>query len=70
MYNMYQLDAFVQSSPADQDIINHYKLQFGASLSGHGGGNKSLKKHEELETPTYTTSIPPNVTVSTNNNHQ
>jgi hypothetical protein len=24
---MYQLDAFTQSCPADQDIINHYKLQ-------------------------------------------
>lgn len=61
---MYQLDAFVQSSPADQDIINHYKLQIGGNMSG---GNKSMKKHEELETPTYTTSIPPTVT---NNNHQ
>lgn len=48
MYHMYQLDAFVQSCPADQDIINHYKLQQGAKL----------KKHEELETPTFTTSIP------------
>lgn len=27
MLNMYQLDAFTQSCPADQDIINHYKLQ-------------------------------------------
>lgn len=27
MYHMYQLDAFTQSCPADQDIINHYKLQ-------------------------------------------
>jgi hypothetical protein len=50
MHNMYQLDAFTQSCPADQDIINHYKLQIGARM----------KKHEELETPTYTTSIPVN----------
>jgi len=50
MHNMYQLDAFTQSCPADQDIINHYKLQIGTKL----------KKHEELETPTYTTSIPVN----------
>ncbi|XP_034118796.1 chloride intracellular channel Clic [Drosophila nasuta] len=48
MYHMYQLDAFTQSCPADQDIINHYKLQ--QSLK--------MKKHEELETPTFTTSIP------------
>jgi chloride intracellular channel protein 2 len=27
MANMYSLDAFSQSCPADQDIINHYKLQ-------------------------------------------
>ena len=27
MYHMYHLDAFTQSCPADQDIINHYKLQ-------------------------------------------
>lgn len=27
MHNMYQLDAFTQSCPADQDIINHYKQQ-------------------------------------------
>jgi len=48
MANMYNLDAFTQSCPADQDIINHYKLQQGVKM----------KKHEELETPTYTTSIP------------
>jgi len=48
MSNMYQLDAFTQSCPADQDIINHYKLQQGTKM----------KKHEELETPTFTTSIP------------
>lgn len=51
MYHMYHLDAFTQSCPADQDIINHYKLQQGAKM----------KKHEELETPTYTTSIPENI---------
>lgn len=51
MYHMYHLDAFTQSCPADQDIINHYKLQQGAKM----------KKHEELETPTYTTSIPDNI---------
>lgn len=55
MSNMYQLDAFTQSCPADQDIINHYKLQQGTKM----------KKHEELETPTYTTSIP----VEANNSH-
>nr|BAM19278.1 chloride intracellular channel [Papilio polytes] len=48
MYHMYQLDAFTQSCPADQDIINHYKLQQALKM----------KKHEELETPTFTTSIP------------
>jgi len=48
MYNMYQLDAFTQSCPADQDIINHYKNQQGVTM----------KKHEELEMPTFSTSIP------------
>uniref|UniRef100_A0A1B6FT17 CLIC N-terminal domain-containing protein n=1 Tax=Cuerna arida TaxID=1464854 RepID=A0A1B6FT17_9HEMI len=48
MYHMYQLDAFTQSCPADQDIIHHYKLQ----------QMLKMKKHEELETPTFTTSIP------------
>lgn len=32
MYHMYQLDAFTQSCPADQDIINHYKLQIVSKL--------------------------------------
>ncbi|CAB3376525.1 Hypothetical predicted protein [Cloeon dipterum] len=54
MYHMYQLDAFTQSCPADQDIINHYKLQ----------QNVKMKKHEELETPTFTTSIPVNVDIN------
>jgi len=48
MKSMYELDAFGQSVPADQDIINHYKLQQGVKVA----------KHEELETPTYTTTIP------------
>ncbi|CAG0918573.1 unnamed protein product [Notodromas monacha] len=48
MATMYNLDAFIQSCPADQDIINHYKLQQGVKM----------KKHEELETPTFTTSTP------------
>ena len=52
MRNMYQLDAFVQSCPADQDIINRYKLQIGSAASA------GLKKREELETPTYTMTIP------------
>jgi chloride intracellular channel protein 2 len=48
MYNMYQLDAFTQSCPADQDIINHYKNQQGVKM----------KKHEELEMPTFSTDVP------------
>lgn len=53
MYNMYLLDAFTQSCPFDQDIINHYKLQQGTKRT----------KHEELETPTFTRSIPPSIEV-------
>jgi len=56
MRNMYQLDAFVQSCPADQDIINHYKLQISATAGGQPPSIR--KKHEELETPTYTMTIP------------
>jgi len=48
---MYQLDAFTQSNPADQDIINIYRNQQG--LNG--------KKREQLESPSYTTSIPANL---------
>lgn len=55
MGHMYQLDAFTQSCPADQDIINHYKLQ----------QNTKVNKHEELETPTFTTSLPAEL----NNHH-
>ncbi|XP_008484526.1 chloride intracellular channel exc-4-like [Diaphorina citri] len=54
MKHMYELEAFTQSCPADQDIINHYKLQQGMKM----------KKHEELEMPSFTTNIP--VEVSTN----
>ncbi|CAH0769920.1 unnamed protein product [Bemisia tabaci] len=32
MLHMYQLDAFTQSCPADQDIINHYKLQQASKI--------------------------------------
>ncbi|XP_060851231.1 chloride intracellular channel Clic isoform X1 [Rhopalosiphum padi] len=53
MLHMYQLDAFTQSCPADQDIVNHYKQQQNLMLQ-----NVKMKKHEELETPTFTTSIP------------
>merc|ERR1712061_91390 len=45
---MYKLDAFTQSCPADQDIINTYKLQLGTKMS----------KREELEAPTYTNTVP------------
>jgi len=48
---MYQLDAFIQSNPADQDIINVYKNQQGMMT----------KKHEELENPSYTTSVPASI---------
>lgn len=59
MGHMYQLDAFTQSCPADQDIINHYKLQQGTKVN----------KHEELETPTFTTSLPAAVAGDQNNCH-
>jgi len=69
MYHMYQLDAFTQSCPADQDIINHYKLQQVRKLAFQFNlylihfifcylQSLKMKKHEELETPTFTTSIP------------
>lgn len=49
---MYQLDAFTQSCPADQDIIHMYKMQ------QQKGGFERTKSHEELETPTFTTTLP------------
>jgi len=49
---MYQLDAFTQSCPADQDIIHMYKMQQQlGSFAKH-------KSREELETPSYTTTVP------------
>ena len=50
MHTMYSLDAFVQSCPADQDIINLYNLQIRTP--------NVLKKHEQLEKPTYTMNVP------------
>ncbi|GBP22449.1 Chloride intracellular channel exc-4 [Eumeta japonica] len=69
MYHMYQLEAFINSCPADQDIINHYKLQqlapkqFGTSPTmGRARAEDTaalkMKQHEELETPTFTSTIP------------
>lgn len=49
---MYELDAFTQSCPADQDIIHMYKQQQTVLAR--------MKSHEELENPTYTTSVPAN----------
>ncbi|XP_022652549.1 chloride intracellular channel exc-4-like isoform X1 [Varroa jacobsoni] len=48
MGQMYALDAFTQSCPADQDIINHYKQQMHVKPT----------RHEELEAPTFTNSLP------------
>lgn len=48
MGTMYTLDAFTTSCPADQDILSHYKMQQGTKMS----------RREELETPTYTNSVP------------
>ena len=44
MGQMYTLDAFTTSCPANQDILSHYKMQQGAKMY----------RQEELETPTYT----------------
>ena len=51
---MYELDAFTQSCPADQDIIKHYEGQQGKKMSGR----------EELGTPTFSTSIPSAVKIT------
>ncbi|CAH0564814.1 unnamed protein product [Brassicogethes aeneus] len=48
MSNMYELEAFRQSCPADQDIISHIKNQLGIKTTAR----------IELETPVFTTSIP------------
>lgn len=54
---MYQLDAFVQSCPADQDIIHVYKMQKMAPSNTL----TRKKSREELEEPTYTTSVPESI---------
>lgn len=48
MSNMYELEAFSHSCPADQDIISHIKNQLGLRT----------KARIELETPIHSTSIP------------
>jgi len=48
---MYELDAFVQSCPADQDIIHMYKMQ-------QMMWTQKSKSREELETPTFTNTVP------------
>jgi chloride intracellular channel protein 2 len=50
-HEMYHLDAFSQSCPADQDIINHYKLQQGTKMT----------KREELESPSFSNTVPTSV---------
>lgn len=57
MKEMYQLDAFNQSNPADQDIINVYKQTVNKTM----GFNRKQGRNEELEPPSYTTSIPDGV---------
>jgi len=55
---MYQLDAFGQSCPADQDIIQMYKMQ-----QTHAGMQLlRMESKEELEKPSYTTTVPSNIT--------
>ena len=49
---MYKLEAFTASCPADQDIIHFYKMQQA------GAGFIRMKSHEELESPSFTTSVP------------
>lgn len=44
---------FYQSCPADQDIIHMYKMQ-----QLYTNTLEKRKSREELETPTYTTTIP------------
>lgn len=51
MYHMYNLEAFRVSCPADQDIINHYKLKQRVKIAAR----------EELEEPSMSTSVPDNV---------
>lgn len=50
---LYQLDAFTQSCPADQDIINHYKLQqvidFFSFLNRHFFQLENSVKSENIQ---------------------
>ena len=65
---MYQLDAFLQSNPADQDITNIYKVSDSDSDDDNDSDNDDdyyqdqlgikTVKHEELASPRYTTSVP------------
>ncbi|CAB4064283.1 CLIC2 [Lepeophtheirus salmonis] len=53
---MYELDAFTQSCPADQDIIHIYKLQQPRNMT-----SMQKKSHEELEEPTYSLTLPESI---------
>ena len=39
MGNMYTLDAFNTSNPADQDILSHYKMQQATNIEN---GNRNM----------------------------
>jgi chloride intracellular channel protein 2 len=58
MAHMYELQAFVESCPADQDIVSHYltdsSLRQRASIA-----QKVANLH--LQVPSYSTSLPPEV---------
>ena len=56
MNTMYSLNAFVESCPADQDIIHLYKLQSPRSPNG-------IKKHEQLQKPSFTMNVPFNIAI-------
>lgn len=51
MLTAYRTAAFIESCPADQDIIHHYKEQLGVTSSNR----------ESLQTPTKTHTIPDSV---------
>lgn len=72
MKEMYELDAFVQSCPADQDIIHMYKMQLNSSsatgtldrkgkmaaTNPNHQMNRLAQPKEELELPTYSMTAP------------
>lgn len=57
MDRCYHLNAFIESAPADQDILAHY-LDSNSILVNRNVSSKKKQPHIELQKPSLSTSTP------------